>query len=137
VLTVSDSDSTKKAKVAAAATAARMTFDFGMSDMGRERIQVLEGLRYFAKGDTRSSGPETVPEPRDDVDVIFEDLFNMGLHMSPHQVLTDNLQKFHVQLHQLTPNAIVQISKFIWAVSSCEGHPTTEVFTKYYELYYQ
>jgi hypothetical protein len=33
--------------------------------------------------------------------------------MSPHQVLTNILQKFQVQLHQLTPNAIVQISKFI------------------------
>jgi hypothetical protein len=40
-------------------------------------------------------------------------------------------------LHQLTPNAIVQISKFIWAVTSCGGHPTVDVFAYHYKLNYQ
>jgi hypothetical protein len=31
----------------------------------------------------------------------------------------------------------VQIEKFVWAVSSCESHPTVELFAKYYELHYQ
>jgi hypothetical protein len=31
-------------------------------------------------------------------------------------------------MHQLMPNAIVQINKFIWAVTSCGGHPTADVF---------
>jgi hypothetical protein len=35
------------------------------------------------------------------------------------------------------PNAIVQISKFICAVTSCGGHPTVDVFTHHYELHYQ
>jgi hypothetical protein len=42
-----------------------------------------------------------------------------------------------VQLYQLTPNAIVQISKFIWAVTSCGAHPTADLFTQHYELRYQ
>jgi hypothetical protein len=45
--------------------------------------------------------------------VGFEDLFSTGLRMPPHLELTDNLQKIHVQLHQLMPNAILQIGKFI------------------------
>jgi hypothetical protein len=57
--------------------------------------------------------------------------------MPPHPVLVDTLCKFHVQLHQLTLNAIVQISKFIWAVTSCGGHPTVDVFAQHYELHYQ
>jgi hypothetical protein len=36
-----------------------------------------------------------------------------GLHVAPHPVLTDILHKFWIQLHQLTPNAIMQIIKFI------------------------
>jgi hypothetical protein len=40
-------------------------------------------------------------------------------------------------LHQLIPNAIVQISKFIWAITSCGGCPITDVFTHHYELHYQ
>jgi hypothetical protein len=35
------------------------------------------------------------------------------------------------------PNAIVQISKFIWDVTSCGGCPTADVFTHHYELHYQ
>jgi hypothetical protein len=34
-------------------------------------------------------------------------------------------------------NAIVQIGKFIWAVTSCGGRPTADVFAQHYELYYQ
>jgi hypothetical protein len=42
-----------------------------------------------------------------------------------------------VQLHHLTPNAIVQISKFIWAVTSCRGRLTADVFAQHYEMHYQ
>jgi hypothetical protein len=41
-----------------------------------------------------------------------------------------------VQLHQLTANAIVQISKFVWVVTSCGGRPTADVFAHHYELHY-
>jgi hypothetical protein len=34
------------------------------------------------------------------------------LRMSPRCVFTEILLKFWVQLHQLTPNAIVQMSKY-------------------------
>jgi hypothetical protein len=45
--------------------------------------------------------------------VVFEDLFAAGLGMLLHPVLVDILRKFWVQLHQLTPNAIIRIGKFI------------------------
>jgi hypothetical protein len=48
-----------------------------------------------------------VLESRVDEAVVFEDLFTAVLHMPPHPVLMDILQKFQVQLHQLMPNAIV------------------------------
>jgi hypothetical protein len=35
------------------------------------------------------------------------------------------------------PNAIIQISKFIWAITSYGGHPTANVFTQHYEVHYQ
>jgi hypothetical protein len=54
----------------------------------------------------------------------------------PHSILTNILRKFR-ELHQLTLNAIMQINKFIWVVSSCGGRPTTDVFVQHYELHYQ
>jgi hypothetical protein len=52
-------------------------------------------------------------------------------------VLADILLKFQVQLHQLTPNAMVQLSKYIWAVMSFKGVPSADGFAKRYELHYQ
>jgi hypothetical protein len=40
-------------------------------------------------------------------------------------------------MHQLMPNAIVQISKFIWAINSYGGRLTADVFAQHYELHYQ
>jgi hypothetical protein len=64
-------------------------------------------------------------------------LYNGASLPPPHPFLAEILRKFRVHLHQLTPNAIVQISKFLWAIISCRGHPTTGVFMMYYELHYQ
>jgi hypothetical protein len=52
-------------------------------------------------------------------------------------VLLDILHKFCVQLHDLTHNAIVQISKIIWDVTSWGGRTNAEVFAHHYELHYQ
>jgi hypothetical protein len=57
--------------------------------------------------------------------------------MPPHSVFVDILRKFRVLLHHLTPNDIVQISKFIWAVTSYGGRLTADVFAQHYELHYQ
>jgi hypothetical protein len=80
---------------------------------------------------------ESVASPQTDEAMVFEDYFTTGLCMPPHPILLDILCKFRVLLHQLTPNAIVQIEKFIWAVTSCGGHPTRDVFAHHYELHYQ
>jgi hypothetical protein len=42
-----------------------------------------------------------------------------------------------VQLHQLTLNAITQLSKYFWAVISFDGEPSSDGFVKRYELHYQ
>jgi hypothetical protein len=52
-------------------------------------------------------------------------------------VLSDILLKFRVQLHQFTPNAFAQFSKYFWAVLSFSGKPSGDGFTKRSELHYQ
>jgi hypothetical protein len=39
------------------------------------------------------------------------------------------LRRFNVQVHQLTPNAVVALSKYVWAMTSYGGQPSVEVFT--------
>jgi hypothetical protein len=46
-------------------------------------------------------------------------------------------KKFEVQIHQLTPNVMVALVKYIWAISSYGGEPSAEVFAKKYCLRWQ
>jgi hypothetical protein len=54
-----------------------------------------------------------------------------------HRFVGEVLRKFNVQIHQLTPNAIVALSKYVWATTSYGGQPSVEVFAKYYCLHWQ
>jgi hypothetical protein len=95
----------------------------------------MEERGYFAKDEARVPGAETVLEPRDDEAVVFEDFFVARLCMPPHPALADILLHFQAQLHQLMPNAIVQLPKFFWVVGSFGGVPSGSVFEKRYELH--
>jgi hypothetical protein len=88
------------------------SYDFRASSGTVSCIQQLESLGYFAKGSAREPREETVPELNPDEAVVFEEFFVMGLWMPPHPTFTEILLKFQVQLHQLTPNAIAQMSKY-------------------------
>ena len=45
------------------------------------------------------------------------------------------LAPFNAKLHYLTPNAIVQMSKFIWAVRTFGGEVSVDAFCRLYELH--
>jgi hypothetical protein len=40
------------------------------------------------------------------------------------------LLKYQIKIDQLTPNAIVQLSKYIWVVACFGGDPSTEGFVE-------
>jgi hypothetical protein len=85
---------------------------------------------YFAEGIGREPGEENVLEPQPDEVVVFEEFFIASLRMPPHPLLAEILLKFQVQIHQLTPNSMVQLSKYICAVLSFRGIPSAEGFVK-------
>lgn len=47
------------------------------------------------------------------------------------------LKRFSVQLHQLTSNAIVALSKYMWEMTTYGGEPSIQVFGKHYFLHWQ
>jgi hypothetical protein len=92
---------------------------------------------YFAEGMAHEPREETVPELNSDKAVVLEEFFIAGLRMPPHPVLADILLKFQVQIHQFTRNAIIQLLKYSWAITSFGGILSTVGFTERYELHYQ
>jgi hypothetical protein len=52
-------------------------------------------------------------------------------------MIADVLENFEIYLQQLTPNAIVRLSVFIWALRSQGVEPLAEAFCRVHELHYQ
>jgi hypothetical protein len=122
--------------VAAEELRAGETVDFGVSRMSSVRVQDMQRLGYFGGGVARVPGTEEVPEPEGEL-VVFEAFFAAGLRLPAHRFVGEVLRRFNVQIHQLTPNAVVALSKYVWATTSYDGQPSVEVFVKYYCLHWQ
>jgi hypothetical protein len=54
-----------------------------------------------------------------------------------NKMIADVLKKFGIYLYQLTPNAIVRLSVYIWALRSQGVEPFAEGFCRVHELHYQ
>jgi hypothetical protein len=66
----------------------------------------------------RFGGEETISKPENDEVVVFKSFFKSGLRFPLHGMIADVLENFEIYLHQLTPNAIVRLSVYIWALRS-------------------
>jgi hypothetical protein len=69
--------------------------------------------------------------------VVFKSFFKAGLRFPLNEMIADVLEKFEIYLHQLTPNAIVRLSVYIWALRSKGAEPLAEGFCRAHELHYQ
>jgi hypothetical protein len=113
----------------------QVNYELDRSKTSWHRVKEMESLSFFPVGCGRATGAETSPRPDDEV-FVFESLFVAGLRLPFHDFLIAVLDKFKVQIHQLTPNVVVALSKFIWATTTFSGDPSTEVFAKHYCLHW-
>jgi hypothetical protein len=112
------------------------TVEFGVSRISSVRVQDMQQLGYFGNGVGRVPGAEEIPEPEGEI-VVFEAFFIVGLRLPAHHFVAEVLQRYDVQIHQLTPNVVVALAKYAWAVTSYGGQPSIEVFAKNYCLHWQ
>jgi hypothetical protein len=104
--------------------------DFEKSTVTEDDMPMMMKLGYFGEAESkliRFAGEETIPEPKKDEVVIFKSFFRAGLRFPLNDigVVLKNIQIF---LHQLTPNAIVRLIVFIWALQSQGTSPNAEAF---------
>jgi hypothetical protein len=67
---------------------------FGASTITVGKIKEMEERGYFVRDEARAPKAKTVPEPRYDEAVVFEDFFVAGLRMLSHSALADILLHF-------------------------------------------
>jgi hypothetical protein len=94
-------------------------FEFGKSTVIAEDLVMMKKLGYFGENESkliRFAGEEVVPEPKEDEVVVFKSFFRAGLWFPLYDIIGEVLKRFEIYLHQLTPNAIVRLSVYIWAL---------------------
>jgi hypothetical protein len=114
--------------------------DFGKSTISKGDLPKMLKLGYLSeekKELVRFGGEETILKPGKDEVVIFKSFFKAGLRFPLNTMIADVLKKFGIYLHQLTPNAIVRLSVYIWALRSQGVEPFAEGFCRVHELHYQ
>jgi hypothetical protein len=114
--------------------------DFEKSTVSEADVPMMMKLGYFGEAKkklVRFAGEETTPTPKDDEVVVFKSFFRAGLRFPLNEMIGEVLENFEIYLHQLTPNATVRLSIFIWALQSQGMDPNAEAFCRVHELHYQ
>jgi len=113
------------------------TLRFGPSAMSTALIESYVERGYFPAGVYRPPQAEETPNPEDGECVVFRDFFVAGLQFPLDPAVPEILSRFKVKIHQLMPNAFVQLSKFFWAVKTFAGPVSVDTFYRLYELHPQ
>jgi hypothetical protein len=111
------------------------TYTFGRSQIDNTDVGSLVKNRMVGAG--RAPSRETVPRPRDNEVVIFRDLLYTGLQFPLHPTVVDILRYFDIYLHQLTPNAILRLSVYMWICRTTKIKPSAEGFSLAHQVHHQ
>jgi hypothetical protein len=110
---------------------------FGKSTIKQGQIDAMRG-RYFRDiSIVRARGENNVPLPEADEVVVYKSFMKAGLQFPFDKLLVEVLKTFEIYLHQLTPEAIIKVGMFIWAMRSQGLEPNAKCFYNIHEQSYE
>jgi hypothetical protein len=77
----------------------------------------------------RVGGDSSAPAPKVNEVVIYRSFLKAGLRFPLRRFFVEVLKTFQIFLHQLTPEAIIRMGLFIWAVRSQGLEPSARCFS--------
>jgi hypothetical protein len=78
----------------------------------------MKGIYFHDISRVRTRGESIIPLPEADKVVVFKCFMKAGLRFPLHKMLVEVLKTFEIYLHQLTPEALIKVGVFIWAMRS-------------------
>jgi hypothetical protein len=85
----------------------------------------------------RADVDRVVPAPEENVVVIYRSFFKAGLRFPLSRFVVKVLKTYQIFLHQVTPEAIIRMGIFVWAVRSQGLEPSARCFCSMHELSYE
>jgi hypothetical protein len=111
---------------------------FGKSSIKENHLASMRG-RYFRDLSVvrADEGEKTCPTPKENEVVVFRSFLKAGLRFPLSSFVIEVLKIFEIFLHQLTPEAIIRMNIYVWAVRSQGLEPDAKSFCNIHELLYE
>jgi hypothetical protein len=110
---------------------------FGKSTIKQSHLENMRGRYFRDMSIVRASGDNNVPALEENEVVIYQSFFKAGLRFPLSRFVVEVLKTYQIFLHQLTPEAILRMGVFVWAVRSQGLEPSAKCFCSMHELLYE
>jgi hypothetical protein len=110
---------------------------FRKSMIKQSLLDNMRGRYFQDMSIVRVGRDNTAPAPEENEVVIFRSFFKAGLRFPLSKFVVEVLKIYKIFLHQITPEAIVRMWIFVWAVRSQGLEPSVKCFWSMHELLYE
>jgi hypothetical protein len=110
---------------------------FGKSIIKQSHLDNMRGRYFRDMSIVRASGNNNVPAPEEDEVMIYRSFFKARLRFPLSRFVVEVLKIYQIYLHQITPEAIIRMGIFVWAVRSQGLEPSAKCFCSMHELVYE
>jgi hypothetical protein len=110
---------------------------FGKSTIKQSHLDNMRGRYFRDMSIVRTDGDRSVPAPEENEVVIFRSFFKAGLRFPLSRFVVEVLKIYQIFLHQITPEAVIRMGIFVWAVRSQCLEPSARCFCSMHELSYE
>ena len=85
----------------------------------------------------RADVDRAIPAPKENEVVIFRSFFKAGLRFPLSRFVVEVLKTYRIFLHQITPEVVIRMGIFVWAVRSQGLELSARCFCSMHELSYE
>jgi hypothetical protein len=110
---------------------------FRKSTIKQSHLENMRGRYFKDMSIVRAGGDNNVPAPEENEVVIYRSFFKAGLRFPLSKFVVEVLKIYQIYLHQITPEAIIRMGIFVWAVRSQGLEPSAKCFCSMHELVYE
>jgi hypothetical protein len=109
---------------------------FRKSTIKQSHVDAMRGRYFHDMSIIRVGGDSTGPALEENEVVIYRSFLKAGLWFPLSKFVVEVLKIYHIFLHQITPEAIMRMGIFVWAVRSQGLEPSAKCFYSMHELLY-
>jgi hypothetical protein len=110
---------------------------FGKSTIKQSHLDNMRGRYFRDMSIVRADVDRAVPASEENEVVIFRSFFKAGLRFPLSRFVVEVLKTYQIFLHQITPEAVIRMGIFVWAVRSQGLEPSARCFCSMHELSYE